>query len=290
MSVLAINNQAATLAATHQIQRTSSRLENTMTQMSTGYRINSGCDDPSGLIASELMRSDIVAANKAIQNTQRASSVVAIAESGMGQISALLNEAKGLVVEAANTGAMSPAMVEANQMQVDAILASVNRIATTTSYIDKPLLDGSMSTENGGATFQLGPSVVPSQQINIGIASVATTNLGGDAGILAELGTGGAASLASNPALADKIVGQAIGDVAFRRGELGTAQRVTFETNIAALQDYVVAVSGAEAAISNTDYATAASNAARDQILLTAGIKALAQTNRQMGMIASLLM
>lgn len=290
MSVLAISSGVASLAASQQVARTSSRLQDTMTQMATGYRINAGRDDPAGLIASELMRSEITAANKAIQNTQRADSVVAIAESGMGQISALLNEAKGLAIEAANSGAMTPAMIEANQQQIDAILASVDRIAGTTRYLDKPLLDGSLSAESGGATFQLGPSVVPSQQINVGIASVATTSLGGDVGTLSLLASGGVASLASNPALADQIISGAISDVASRRGELGTIQRVTFDTNIAALQDYVVAVAGAEAAIRNTDYAAATSNAARDQILLSTGMKALAETNRQMGMIASLLM
>lgn len=289
MSILSINSNAQSLAATHQIQRISAQQANTLTQLSTGYRINSAKDDPAGLIASELMRSDLTAANQAVKNTQRANGVLSIAESGMRQISTLLNEARGLAVESANTGAMNTAMLAANQLQIDGILASVNRISQTTQFLGKPLLDGSMSAENGGAVFQIGPQVVGSQQVTVDLPSVSTSNLGSEAGILAEIGTGGAASLLVNPAAADQILQSAIGEIAFKRGELGTVQKVTLDTNISFLQDYIVAVAGAEAAISNTDYAATISQQSRNQILLQTSIKALALTNSNKSLIASLL-
>jgi len=283
MSGLFINTDVAGLAATHQMSRAQGRLNNTLTQMSTGLAINSGRDNPAGLIASELMRSDIAAMNQAIQNTQRANSVMNIAESGMRQISSLLSDARVLAVEAANTGAMTPAMIEANQMQMNAILHSVNRIAQTTKYLDKPLLTG----EN--AVFQLGPDVVSSQQLAVTHPNVSTVAIGNATGLLHDLFSGGSASLATNPAAAGSILQSAISSIAFSRGEIGTIQRSTFEPNIRVLQDTMTQVAGAEALISNADFGVLASRLARDQILFqtAANSLGLATMNRQM--IATLL-
>ncbi len=62
----------------------------------------------------------------------------------LGQVSSLLNDIRGLVVEAANTGAMSNDQIEANQLQVDSSLEAINRIAQTTTFQGRRLLDGSL--------------------------------------------------------------------------------------------------------------------------------------------------
>ena len=66
---LSVNAISGSLAATHQIQRTYASLANTMTQLATGSRINSGKDDPAGLVAHELLRSEIAASNAVAKNT-----------------------------------------------------------------------------------------------------------------------------------------------------------------------------------------------------------------------------
>jgi flagellin len=289
MSVLTINSLSGSLAAAHQVQRTAASLTNTMTQLSTGLRINSGKDDPAGLIASELLRSEIVASNAAVKNTVMANSMLNIAESGMRNISNLLIEAKGLAVEAANTGVMTPAMVEANQMQMNAILNSIDRISGMTNWLGKPLLDGSMSAQNGGALFQLGPDVVSGQQVTVPIEGTKTYQVGGATGTLMDLRSGGTASLAANPALADRILGAAISQIAIQRGEIGATQKYTLDPNINALQDSIVQLTAAKSIIADTDYALAVSNMARDQILLQAGIQNLGITNQNRSYVASLL-
>ena len=289
MSALSVNSISGSLAAAHQVQRTAASLANTMTQLSTGLRINSGKDDPAGLIASELLRSEITASNAAMKNTVMANSMLNIAESGMRQINTLLTEAKGLAVEAANTGVMTPAMVEANQMQMNAILNSIDRISGMTNWLGKPLLDGSLSSRNGGALFQLGPDVVSSQQVTVPIEGTRTSQIGNASGLLMDLRSGGAASLASNPALADKILNSAISQIAMQRGEIGATQRYTLDPNITALQDSIVQLTGAQSMISDTDYALAVSNMMRDQILLQAGVQALGIINQNRGYAASLL-
>jgi len=286
---LSVNSISSSLAAAHQVQRTSASLANTMTQLSTGLRINSGKDDPAGLIASELLRSEIAASNAAVKNTMMANSMLNIAESGMRQISNLLVEAKGLAVESANSGVMTPAMVEANQLQMNAILDSIDRISGMTNWLGKPLLDGSLSAQNGGALFQLGSDVVSSQQVTVPIGGTKTHQVGDTTGTLMDLRSGGAASLASNPALADRILGAAISQVSMQRGEVGATQKYTLDTNLSALQDSLVQLTGAKSMISDTDYALAVSNMVRDQILLQAGIQTLGLTNQNRSYAASLL-
>jgi len=286
---LSVNAISGSLAAAHQVQRTFSSLANTMTQLSTGQRINSAKDDPAGLIAQELLRSEIAASNAAAKNTVMANSMLNIAESGMRQISNLLIEAKGLAVEAANSGAMTPEMIRANQMQMDAILGSIDRMAGTTNWLGKPLLDGSLSADNGGALFQLGPQVVANQQVTVPIEGARTSQVGSTGGLLMDLRSGGVASLASNPGLADQILSSAISQISMQRGEIGATQKYTLEPNLHSLQDSIVQLTAAKSMIGDTDFALAASNMVRDQILLQAGFQSLGLINQSRGYVASLL-
>lgn len=139
-----INTNVSSLVAQNRLSKTNNELQTTLTRLSTGLRINSGKDDPAGLIASEALRSDITSINKAISNTQRATQIIATADSALGQVSSLLNDIRGLVVEAANTGALSDDEIAANQLQVDSSLEAINRISQTTTFQGRKLLDGSL--------------------------------------------------------------------------------------------------------------------------------------------------
>ncbi len=139
-----INTNVSSLVAQNTLGRSHAALNEALTRLSTGLRINSGKDDPAGLIASENLRSDITSIKKAITNTDRANQVIATADSALGQVSGLLNDIRGLVTEAANTGALSPDQIAANQLQLDSSLEALNRIAQTTTFQGRRLLDGSL--------------------------------------------------------------------------------------------------------------------------------------------------
>lgn len=147
---LYVASNATSLGAQINLQRNTAQLQEIITRLSTGLRINSGKDDPSGLMASELLKSDITATKQAIQNTTRANSVIAIADSALGQISALLNDIRGLINASANTGVMTDDQIAANQLQLDASLESIDRIAKTTNYQGQNLLDGSFDFTTQG--------------------------------------------------------------------------------------------------------------------------------------------
>ncbi len=132
----------------------------------------------------------------------------------------------------------------------------------------------------GGATFQLGPNVVSSQQMRVALGNMTSTHLGGNSGMLFQLRSGGDAAMNADTKLADKIVNEAISSVTTTRGRLGAIQRSTLDPNITAMQDSLEALTEAEALLSNADFAEEASNMARYQILVQAGANVLAQSNQ----------
>ncbi len=139
-----INTNVSSLVAQRTLGRSNVDLQQALTRLSTGLRINTGADDPSGLIASEALRSDIGAIKSAIGNSERANQVIGTADSALAQVSDILNDIRGLVTEAANKGGLSPDQIAANQLQVDESLEALNQISQTTSFQGLRLLDGSL--------------------------------------------------------------------------------------------------------------------------------------------------
>jgi len=150
-----INTNVSSLVAQNTLQRSNQQLQESLTRLSTGLRINVGKDDPAGLIASEALRSDIVSVQKAVTNSERANQLIATADSALGQVSSLLNDIRGLVSEAANTGALSEDQIQANQLQIDSSLEAIDRIAQITSFQGKRLLDGNLDFITSGVSSDI---------------------------------------------------------------------------------------------------------------------------------------
>ena len=163
-----INTNVSSLIAQKVLGRNNAKLQLALDRLSTGLRINSGKDDPAGLIASENLRRDITAANKAISNTERANQLIATADSALAQISNLLNDIRGLVTEAANSGVLSPEQIAANQLQVDSSLEAIDRIATVTTFQGRKLLDGSLDFQVSYTAGEATVSNLAVQQANLG--------------------------------------------------------------------------------------------------------------------------
>lgn len=145
-----INTNISSLNAQKTLARSNASLQESLTRLSTGLRINVGKDDPAGLIASETLRADITSVEKAIANNERANQMIATADSALGQVSSLLNDIRGLVSEAANSGALSSEQIAANQLQIDSSLEAIDRIAQVTQFQGQRLLDGSLDFLTSG--------------------------------------------------------------------------------------------------------------------------------------------
>lgn len=139
-----INSNIQSLQAITKLSRNNSDLNKRLERLSSGLRINSGKDAPAALIASETLRSEIQGIRQAVDNTTRANNVINTAEGSLNEVSSLLLELQSLTLEAANKGALSNEEISANQLQVDSILTSINRIANTTQFGGIKLLNGSL--------------------------------------------------------------------------------------------------------------------------------------------------
>ena len=145
-----INTNVPALTAIHQLTANNKSLTTSLERLSSGLRINRGADDPAGLIASESLRSEIRGITTAIDNSERAINVISTADAALGEVSKLLLELKELTVQTANDGGLSDDEIEANQQQVDSLLVAIDRIANSTQFNGKKLLNGQLRyTING---------------------------------------------------------------------------------------------------------------------------------------------
>ena len=114
-----------------------------MERLSSGLKITRGADGPAALVISERLRSQTAGLEQAIDNSEAGISLVQTAEAALDEVSASLINARQLAVHAANEAVNDEFMLRANQQEIENILAAVNRIAQSTQYGKKNLLDGS---------------------------------------------------------------------------------------------------------------------------------------------------
>ena len=137
-----INTNPASLIAQRNLSANNKVLNTTLERLSTGLRINRGKDDPAGLIASENLRGEKSALTAAIGNADRTDQLVNIAEGGLQELSNLLTDLKGLVTSTANSSGLSAEEKTANQLQIDSILQTVDRLSDSTNFQGVKLLNG----------------------------------------------------------------------------------------------------------------------------------------------------
>jgi len=137
-----INTNVQSLIAQRILNGNNQSLNQSLERLSTGLRITRGKDDPAGLIVSERLRSELGAIDGAVKNSERADQVVNIAEGGLQEVSGLLTELQGLITQSASTAGLSSEERQANQLQIDSILQTIDRIASATSFQGIKLLNG----------------------------------------------------------------------------------------------------------------------------------------------------
>ncbi len=145
-----INTNVSSLVAQNSLAKSNAELNTALTRLSTGLRINSGKDDPSGLISSEILKSDIANANQAISNSQTANEMISTADSALGEVSGMLTDIRTLISAAANDGTLSNDQINAYQQQINDSLQAINRVASTTEFQGRTLLDGSLAFSTSG--------------------------------------------------------------------------------------------------------------------------------------------
>jgi flagellin-like hook-associated protein FlgL len=139
---LIVNNNVPALRSYNALNTTVVSLQKSIRQLSTGLRINSASDDAAGLAISEKMRGQIRGVDRAVANAQDGISMLQTAEGALNEIHGILQRVRELSVQAANDTLTQQDRVYI-QTEIDQLKEEIDRIAHTTQFNKKKLLDGS---------------------------------------------------------------------------------------------------------------------------------------------------
>lgn len=149
-----VNSNIASLNAQRNLGINNTNLNKTLERLSSGLRINRAADDAAGMAISEKMRTQIRGFSQAIANAQDAGNLIATAESGLDQTTQILQRIRELSLQAAND-----TLVNADrrkiQVEIDQLLQELDKIAETTEFNTRPLLDGSIQQSTAVEDAQL---------------------------------------------------------------------------------------------------------------------------------------
>jgi flagellin len=185
-----INTNVQSMIAQRVLSNNQATLSTSLERLSTGLKINRGKDDPAGLIASQNLAVEQKGISGAISNAQRADQVANIAESGMAEVSGMLNDLQGLVTSTASRAGISDEEKRANQLEVDSILQTIDRVSNSTNFQGIKLLNGNLdyktsSVASGVSDFRIGSAKYTGKSLGI---DVTVTQSAQQAGMFLSMG------------------------------------------------------------------------------------------------------
>ena len=279
---LTINTNIAALNAQRNLGKSQQALSTSMERLSSGLRINSAKDDAAGLAISDRMTSQIRGLNQASRNANDGISMSQTAEGALQESTNMLQRIRELAVQSANdtNSASDRASLDAEVIQLK---AEIDRIAATTEFNGRKVLDGTMTD----ATFQVGANAGENQTISFSIDSTRTAVLGEEAGYTEYVADVFAAYTAASGGFAfTAITGSSTASISVAITNGGTAASVVTGTSTGSISVAVqnlTAASGSTsadiAAIINGDAGAAALiTATGDATEIDAAIGAMALT------------
>ena len=245
-------------------------------KLSSGYKINRAADDAAGLAISEKMRRQIRGLTQASANAQDGVSCVQTAEGALAEVHDMLQRMNELAVKASNDTMTSADRGYINA-EVTALTTEIDRVATTTTFNEQSLLDGTFTGKN----LQVGAEKDDAQLIAISISGVSASTLG-----ISGISVAGADATSARSAIT--TIKAALAKVSKQRSDLGAVQN-RLEHTIKNLDNVVENTTAAESAIRDTDMATEMVKYSNNQILAQAGTSMLAQANQSNQTVLSLL-
>jgi flagellin len=275
-----INTNIKSLMAANALNINGRSMTHTMQSLSTGSRINQASDDAAGLSIRENMTAQIRGLNAAVRNANDAISMLQTADGAMEEQSVMLQRMRELGVLAQND-TYSSAQRTAMEDEFTALRDEIDRIGSDTQWNNFNLLDATGGNLGGASTFSFQVGANSSQTIEVTITDQSTT------GALSAIASSSVASAAS-AATAVSSLDTAIAALAANRSVIGAAvNRLTHAADNAT--NISQNVSASRSRVTDTDYAAATSELARNQIIQQAATAILAQANQQPQTVLSLL-
>lgn len=258
-----ITNNIPSLIAQRLTRQGYAQQSRALEHLATGSRISRAKDDPAGLVASEFIKADIARLGAEVRVLGRIDAVVSTAEGALSEVSDLLTQAEAIIVGVANRGGVSPEEFDAAQLEFDSILATIDRIADTSRFNGRRLLDGS-------AVFSFGDA-------SITIRDVSSRALGLRGLDLRDGET------------AQDFVRAASKTVSVHRGELGGFQQYVVGAGVRTREIAMENLSAMNSFIRDADYAVETAELVRSRIITQAAVQSLLIAGRQVESVLSLL-
>ena len=274
-----INTNVMALNAQNMLTRNQGGVESSIKKLSSGLRINGAADDASGLAISEKMRSQIRGLNQAESNAQDGISMIQTAEGALQQTTDILQRMRELVIKAQNSGVLTDTDKTSITTEITSLTAEIDRIAESTTFNSKQLLDGSLEDVADAAVFKIGANSYDEDILSVTIGGMASGDLSVDS---IDITTD------DNAKAALTALDNAIKDVSAQRARLGAAQN-RMEYAIENLSTTSENLSAAESRIRDVDMAEEMVSYTKDSILNQSAMAMLAQANQQPQQILSLL-
>jgi flagellin len=258
-------------------------LQRNLSRLGSGLRLNTSTDNPAGLVVSEQLRANIGSVNALATNALRATNLVQTAEGALIEINAQLIAIRGLVVQAGSRAVLGDSDVRSIQGQIESARASINRIADTTQFAGRPLLNG---------TFEDGQfAVAEDSAVTLAIPSLRTTGLGrgisnqSDFTSLADIDV----TTLQGATDAFQVADAAIREVTVVRNELGAVQTETLAPLARNVQLSRENLFASLSTMRDTDFASQIGDTVLARIRLQASILVQYLSPRNTGLIVDLL-
>ncbi|MDP1569112.1 MAG: flagellin [Vicinamibacterales bacterium] len=262
-----VSNISSSVAQSHLVQ-TNSNLNQTLTRLSSGFRINQSGDDAAGLAVANTYRNSIAVLNQGIRNANDGLSDLQIKDGAANNISTLLDRLSTLATQAAS-GSTSDASRQTLNQEFQDILAEIQRESNVAS----------LATASGFSIFIQNTTTAADGKISGTISAVTTTTLTLNGHVITSQALAQSAVVAVASAVT--VLGQT-------QGTLGTLQnRLQFAISLA--QTQVVNNKAAESRIRDANIAEESANLTRYNILTQSGVAALAQANQTSSSVLTLL-
>lgn len=168
---ITVNTNVAALVAQRHLTSATDMLNQSMERLSSGMRINSAKDDAAGLQISNRLQSQMRGLDVAVRNANDGISIMQTAEGAMNEVTNIMQRMRDLSLQSAN-GSNSKAERTALQEEVSALNDELSRIAETTSFGGRKLLNGTFGT----SSFQIGATA--GEAVQIGLRTMQPESLG----------------------------------------------------------------------------------------------------------------
>ena len=259
-----INNNISALNAYRNTNDVNTRVEKSMEKLSSGLRINRAGDDAAGLAISEKMRGQIKGLDMATKNAQNGISMIQTSEGALNETHAIIQRMRELAVQSAND-TNTDSDREKLQLEGTQLVEELNRIAETTEFNTRTLMDGEFEGE--GVKFHIGANKDQSVELKF-------NDMKADALGLCDFDIKDGES--ANSAI--DLVNNALESVSSERAKLGATQN-RLEHTINNLRVSGENLQAAESRIRDADMANEMVKFSKDQIISQSGTAMLAQAN-----------